>query len=444
MHELKPIKKLIFALSISGVLNIVLIAVFFYWMVKDTHPSTYFEQKPALMQEQQSPLANERGNAEFIHYFRTLSFEQLISNLSNHQLIENGYSQRDIALACLIAFHQFDMIRALVGYEQPSQHRSIVYGKLKSGKPALLTVYPGLSEKQFQALIDFSRTERWPFTSKGLFCRLKQGNSDPTLRDVFMMTQEFLSAEMLLNRADVSIKKTDVLKMLLEGNWSMLSNFAEQQKLLQDLSPARRQRFLMEYIDHKSKAAAYLMLLVDGEFALKKLDDPHVINLLELLSEKNLESEKYAKDLLTSPRSDAVWQIAASKLFQYAGEATPEKNVHHLAIRRFIPEYAQVVTETVAEKQPKKVEIKQSNKIVKPIEPKPIVSKQHLKKPIEKVSVSKLPPPQQKRKDRLYIVQEGDSLWKISRRFNVNIDTLRSYNKLKSDALKPGTPLKIP
>lgn len=48
------------------------------------------------------------------------------------------------------------------------------------------------------------------------------------------------------------------------------------------------------------------------------------------------------------------------------------------------------------------------------------------------------------RKDRLYIVQEGDSLWKIARRFNVDVEHLRAHNKLKSDALKPGTPIRIP
>ena len=48
------------------------------------------------------------------------------------------------------------------------------------------------------------------------------------------------------------------------------------------------------------------------------------------------------------------------------------------------------------------------------------------------------------KKDRLYIVQDGDTLWKISRRFNVDIAILRDHNKLRNDALKPGTPIRIP
>jgi LysM repeat protein len=45
---------------------------------------------------------------------------------------------------------------------------------------------------------------------------------------------------------------------------------------------------------------------------------------------------------------------------------------------------------------------------------------------------------------QVYVVQQGDSLWKISRRFGVSVETLKSYNQLKSDSIKPGDTLKIP
>lgn len=432
--QLKYIRKLIIALSISGTLNIILMTFFFYFSVKDTPPSPYFEQKPALKQQQQAPLATQSGNAELIHYFRSLTFDQLVAKLSKNQLIENGYGQRDIALACLVAFHHFDLPRAFVGHPQPDQQRSIVYGRLKSGKPASIIVYPGLSDQQFQAIINFANTERWPLTSKGLFWQLKKlrKEADSSLVDAFSMTPEFLSVEMLFNRAEIHVDKTELQKMLLEGTWSMLSDFAEKQKLVQDLSPARRQHFLLQYIDHRSKSAAYLMLKVDREFALKKLDDPHVLDLLRLLNNKTLESEKYALDLLTSPRSDAVWKTAAGKLYQYAGEVIPEKNLHHTAMLRFVP--SRSVIEITNEKE-------NAQKIpAKLISPTPNPSKKSVKNEI----TSKPPPPSPIKKDRLYIVQDGDSLWKISRRFNVDIDVLRHHNRLKNDALKPGTPLRIP
>ena len=46
--------------------------------------------------------------------------------------------------------------------------------------------------------------------------------------------------------------------------------------------------------------------------------------------------------------------------------------------------------------------------------------------------------------ERSYIVQQGDSLWKISREFDVKIEVLRTLNSLESDNLKPGTKLTLP
>jgi len=459
--QLKYMRRLMFALMASGTINIVLLSIFFYWLIKDNPSPAYFEKKPALLQEQQAPLASERGNAELVHYFRSLTFEQLVAKLSNNQLIEDGYTQRDIALACLVAFHHFDLSRALLGHELSMQQRAIAYGQLKSGQPATITVYPGLSDEQFRVIFQFIEMERWPLTSKGLFLQLKKFSDQVnlTLKDAFFMTSEFLAIELLFNRVDhVALNKDELLQMILEGSWSLLSDFVEQQKLIQDLSSARRQRLLLEYIDQKSIAAAYIMLKVDGEFALKKLDDRHVVELLALLNEKTPESEKFAMDLLTSPRGDNVWKSAGTLLFQYVGETIPSKNVHHLAMKRFISEHALI--DSLAETTPKVVIPKKTVEVSLPpsssnkkttgevVTTKLAPSKSSTLKTVASNSTPKPSNSSVKknasRMDRLYIVQEGDSLWKISRRFNVDMDMLRDHNKLKSDALKPGTPIRIP
>lgn len=46
--------------------------------------------------------------------------------------------------------------------------------------------------------------------------------------------------------------------------------------------------------------------------------------------------------------------------------------------------------------------------------------------------------------ERTYIVQEGDSLWKIARKLHVGIKALKEENQLQSDLLRPGRVLKIP
>ena len=49
-----------------------------------------------------------------------------------------------------------------------------------------------------------------------------------------------------------------------------------------------------------------------------------------------------------------------------------------------------------------------------------------------------------KSQERFYIVQEGDSLWKIAKKFNVDVEQLRRSNQLENDTLQPGRTLKIP
>ena len=150
------------------------------------------------------------------------------------------------------------------------------------------------------------------------------------------MTPEFLAVELLFNRADASADKNELLRFF---RWELDDGvlFCRTAKTCPGSFPVQASAFFAEYMDHGSRTAAYLLLKIDGEFALKKLDDQHVVKLLGLLKEKTAESEKYALDLLTSPRSDAVWKMAGAKLYEYAGETAPEKNVHHTAMSRFIP-----------------------------------------------------------------------------------------------------------
>jgi LysM repeat protein len=45
---------------------------------------------------------------------------------------------------------------------------------------------------------------------------------------------------------------------------------------------------------------------------------------------------------------------------------------------------------------------------------------------------------------RTHIVAKGDTLWGISRRYNVTVDAIKSANGMRSDMLRPGDSLRIP
>jgi LysM domain len=410
------------ALIVSAGLNLLLMIGLIYLLMREKPPAPYFELKPAGTREQATPLAIDRSNADMLRQMRLLPMEQLIAKLADQQLVENGFKQRDLALASLVAFHQFDLSRALLGLPQPEQQRSVVYGRLKNGAPALVILYPSLSEEQFQAIQRFARTEKWPMTSHGLFLALRKKllekqTPDPTLVDAFFLTPEFLSIEMIFNRCESSVEKQELLTLLYEGDWKTLATFAEQQRAMQDLSSARRQRLLLDYIEHGSRTAAYLILKTDGDFAAHKLDDPHVMAILRLLPHKTHEAETFALAQLTSPRSDAVWKMAARRLYAYAGEQLPDSDPHQAAMERFAGKAKPAAPPKTAVVLP----------LTKPKPTKAIAAKETPKKAM-----------------RQYLVQEGDSLWKIARRFKVEIATLKKVNKLESDLLRPGTTLQIP
>lgn len=430
MDKQNQIRRLSQALLISGSLNIAILTIFFYWLIKEAPPTPYCELKPANRKEQQIPLAVEPSSAEVIRLFRTLSLEQLIARLLNTQLVENGFTQRDLALSSLISFHDFDFTRSLKGLPLPDQQRKIPFGRDSKGNNVYIIVYPNLSEKHFQTIVDFTRLEKWPLTSRGLFRILRKRGleNDPSLIDAFYLTPEFLSVETLFNRSDIQVTKQEVLAVLLQGSWNMLSTFSEQQHRAQDLSPAKRQRFLMDYINKKSMASLTLLLKTDFAFASKKLDDNQVLAILNLMLEHSPAGEKFALAILKSPRSDTVRLMAANRLFEFAGEPKPEKNKYAAALARFVPEAKVPLAQTPPpQEKPKKIIPTKPNKPIAQAAPS---------------KVKKASPPM--RPTRTYIVQEGDSLWKIAKRFKIEISAIKKLNNLKSDFLKPGITLKIP
>ena len=467
---LQRIRRLSQALLISGALNIGVLSLLLFWVLRERPPTPYCELKPASYEQQQIPLADQRRCTEVIAQLSQLSYPQLVNLLANTQMIEDGYAERDLALACLTAFHHFDIQRALPKNAQPLQKRFFAW-KPKAQEPSIpLVIYPDLKQHHFDALIQFARTERWPFTSEGLFLLLQEQRKKHELNDnlieSFVLTPEFWTVELLFNRSGQQLPKQEILTVLLEGNWPLLKQFVEQQRQLQDSSDARRQKFLLDYLKAGSPSAALLLLKTEWEFSVKKLDDQQAVAILELMGHKLPDNEKFAIEMLTSPRSTNVWKKASEWLYVKAGEPVPATWNYEIALARFAPEKSQAEaspkTTDVSPAPPLKAPAPQlipPSSVKKPVLPQKLpeaapaspskpsapakVKKEaaEKKEPAEK-KPAKTPPPQPKQ--RTYTVQEGDSLWKIARRFGVKIEEIRTINNLQSDTLKTGANLKIP
>lgn len=472
----KKIRHLSLALIVSGALNIGVLSALLYWVLRENPPTPYCEHKPASSEQQQIPLADQRGCVELLTQLSKLSFSQLVGSLSHAQLIENGYAERDLALACLIAFHHFDLQRALPKTGQPQQQRLLTWKPKGQETSTMLVVYPDLTEEQFESIIQFAKKERWPLTAEGLFLLLKEqkvkGDFDDHLLETFVLTPEFWTVELLFNRSGQRASKQKILTVLLEGDWTLLKQFVDQQRQVHDSSDARRQKFLLDYIRAGSPSAATLLLKNEWEFALKKLDDQQVIMILQLMPEDLPEAMTFAKEMLISPRSTSVWQQASIWLYTQAGEAMPKNWTHYAALVRFVPDKASI---ELVSKPPVVMSVAitpqlplgrttvigansmKSNPVPKPLSMiKPVAQKtttsQSLKKVVEskktievkKAIEVKKSEPVTSIQPHIYVVQEGDSLWKISQRFGVKVDDIKALNHMKSDVLKKGMVLKVP
>lgn len=391
----KRTKFLTQALIISGTLNIALVSTFFYFVLQDKQTAVSFENAPV-----KSAAHTAVSNEQCLLQFSTMSFSELLSLLESKESMEASYKKRDLALAALVAFHHFNLQKALG--TAPQQQRTVSF--LHEGIERVdLTIYPGLSDDQFEAILRFAKTEKWPYTAEGLFFEIKQSKppQDPTLLESFYLTQEFNSIATLFSRAGFSFQKEVLIELISQGDWQILKEFTLEQKQVQDLSPARLRDLLVKFLKKRSLIAARVLVEIDREFLVKRLEDPDLLLLLDVIAERSTPVDLLLKELLFSPRSDAVWRKAGEKLYGLAGLPVPEPYDHHLTIRTFFP--ANVPPPSVASSETEK-----------------------------------------KKGKRTYIVQHGDSLWKIAKKHKVSVEALRQQNRLESEKLKPGKELEIP
>jgi hypothetical protein len=365
----KKFRILTLALIFSGCLNISFLV---YFVLKEAEVPLVIAKPP----KSEAILGNQQILATFSH----LTFRELVSYLTNREPVEEGYTKRDLAVAALVAYHHFNLEKALSA--PPPQIRR-----------AEIEMFPGLSDEQFEAIIRFAYQEKWPLTSKGLFALLQKKEGDESLEQAFSLTPEFYAVQLLFQKTGTPEETPLLLNLVREGSWDFLERFAKEQAQVLDFTPEKRRSLLLNYISLHSPTAAQLLLKTDFTFALKRLEDRGILDLLSLLKRQTEEGTRFCIELLRSPRSDAIWQAAAMTLYAYVGE---------------LP--------------------------VAPLDPKAVLSR-----------FAPMAPPQSlPEPSRFHTVKDGESLWKISRQYKVKVEEIVKANGLEKDSLFPGMTLKIP
>lgn len=438
------------ALVVSSALNIGLLLALFFLVVKDSVLPTILELRPVL--EEKLVLSDPYTNADELAQLDKLHFDHLLSLLNDKTFVEDGFMKRDLSLGVLVSKHDFDINKALFP-KKPHPRILSIASEIESAS-FKVRVFPGLNDEDFDKMIHFAKLEKWPITSEGMFRKIQENDGlyNTSLLEAFYLTPHFLEVETLFQRADFHVERKVIMELLVSGNWQMLDQFYKTQLEVKDLSLTKHQQFLLDYIELGSKSAANLLLKMHGAFAAKKLNDDQVKMLFNLLDEKNVLSEAFAKAILLSPRSDSVWMAAAAKLYSFEGTNLEEPYDHTKVLKHFISEdllqekivlvndtinkqentYKEKVTEKVALSSvtsPKGLDDKK-------IKAAPLVEKSSIPKKTENMKKNSV--------SKIHVVLEGETLWMISRKYQVELALLKTANKLSSDKIKKGQELLIP
>ena len=211
---LRRSKGLIHALIISLSLNIGLIATFSYFVLKEkTHRLQGGEEVKSY-----KPLS--RTNAEVAREYFSYSFADLVKELENKELVEEGCRYCDLSLGNLVTFHHLDLDRALSGIF--IQKRHFTFHHADKGWISL-TLFPGLDEDGMKAIEIFLREEIWPFTAQGLFLEMKKSSLEipPSLQETFFLTEHFHLIDLAFKQFPYLFPKEVLLELMLDGEWEI-------------------------------------------------------------------------------------------------------------------------------------------------------------------------------------------------------------------------------
>lgn len=274
----------------------------------------------------------EMTNESVIQLYQALEMPDLIIELKQNESIEEGITCGDIALGCLVAFHDFDIKRALGG--ALVEERTLVYRSKDEGRAKTLTIYPFLSAAQKNALFHFATSEQWPLKPCGLFKALKKCSSAPdSLIQAFYLTPNFQKLAEL-----TGAPKDLLLSALLEGDWNDYS------KLRFSIQHIGMGAALFQHLH--GGYSVELFLRTSFDYAAKRLSDREVIEVLRMIRLPSERAALFSKQLLLSVRSEDVHYLSAALLAKIYNKPLEAPFDRYRAVEHFFPELLQQVSGT--------------------------------------------------------------------------------------------------
>jgi len=413
------------ALIISISLNITLLVTFIYKSITEPipHPlaAYYYREEQSFNLEQLKVSPRKR---DVLQDLKKDSLKKLSSLLGKREMIEDGLSLGDLALSVLVKEHYFDIARALGRKVTPTI--KLLIGDETSGDIDEWLLYQSLTLHEKKEINRFALIEEWPLTSEGLFQEMHRRISNREsigkgLIHSFLLTKEYLAIELVLRRQKHRVRKKEVLALALSGDFDLLSSVYKRQQLAPNFTANARFDLLAQYVNLNSRPAVNLLLRENPRELARWGDHAFVLSVLNVARSNTQGMKAFCMEILTGPRGQEIWKQASRVLYKQKGKALPLPFSHVKALRELIPE------SFLKEKLEMAFEVRR---------PSP--------QPYNQLDMIKVASPDSREtipKIQKYRVIEGDSLWKIARKFNTTIPLLKEYNQLESDELHVGKEL---
>ncbi|MCH9634420.1 MAG: hypothetical protein S4CHLAM7_11690 [Chlamydiae bacterium] len=408
-------RRLTGGLIFSGALNIALATSLIYYALKAKEP-TFPYPNSSVESELTLDLSREISLQTSVEKYLNLDFESLVLLLKKKDVIQDGISERDLALSALAFKYDVDVNRALHG-----QGVDTLPFCLDQNKENSFPLYVGLKEGQYKLIQSFLKTEQWPYTCEGLFNRIVMGQSENSLKNAFYLTKEFMLLEALFG--PLSLNKEALLDLMKEGPWSIVKQFVQSKPLVENFSNPLRIHFLCQYLESASEQAANFILKIDPNYALNKLSDEKVVTLLGLLENKSELNQNFALHLALGARSDWVRQEACRLLYHYSEKEFTAPFNYQEALEFLAREY-ELLPHEIPSLDLFPIEGKQTSFISSVTADL-----------TDNVSVAA---------KQVYIVQKGDCLSKIAKMHHIDVKELKAANHLDNDLIHVGMTLLIP
>lgn len=320
---LKKSKWLVHALIVSLTLNCALIATLCFFALKKNQELSGNETRGVLKKKMQP--ATETIASQLKTYFHE-NVSTLIQELSNHSLVEEGQKRCDLALACLVFLHHFDLERALPGIS--FEKREVTFSF--DDKEVRFPLFTGLPASAYTTICAFAKGEMYPFTPKGVFQMLAHSfpQSPADLKETFFHSSEFHFIERALVRAGFKGDKEEVLQLLIKGSWDVIIAFSKELRSSERGTFESLGSFLTYFIEKEEPLAAQLLIELDQEYAIKKLSDVQLEKVLALAQPSSDASRAFFQEAANGLRADRLRAKAGqalSSLSHFEQQETPQK-----------------------------------------------------------------------------------------------------------------------